>query len=310
MFMALNTNTICCLIITYYPDENLYSLIDIIADQVNKIIIVDNNSQGNALDIILRISDNDKVQIIRNSQNIGIAKGLNQGLLLAIDQKYAWVLTFDQDSKPFNNIVETISEVYSLYPDNNIIGAIGINYDNKNSKDNYRRFGNLNYCVKDYLITSGCLLSTNAFLKIGGFREDFFIDNVDMEYSLRLKKYGRISLLTKKTGMDHKAGQPIKKKLFGLTVISSNHNRNRRYFMARNNMVLTKEYAFSFPYFIAKLNYFFILSLLQIILVDDDKSGKILTSIRGILDGLIYSSKYKKIGLTTSESEILLKKLS
>ena len=43
--------------ITYNPDENLYELTDTIATQVNKIIIVDNNSQGKALEIILRISD-------------------------------------------------------------------------------------------------------------------------------------------------------------------------------------------------------------------------------------------------------------
>jgi rhamnosyltransferase len=299
-------DTICCLIITYNPDENLYELTDTIATQVNKIIIVDNNSQGKALEIILRISDNSKVHIIRNTQNLGIAKALNQGVLLAVELKFKWVLTFDQDSQPFKNIVETISEVYSLFPEKDLIGAIGINYADPNLRNNHGRFDNVIYRVKDYLITSGCLLSTNAFLKIGGFREDFFIDNVDLEYSLRLRRYGRISLITKKVGMTHKAGQPMKMNFCGLTFVSSNHNRNRRYYMARNNIVMTKEYAFRFPYFIAKLNYFFFLSLLQIILVDDNKKAKISASFKGIIDGLFYSSKCKKLALTTSESDILL----
>jgi rhamnosyltransferase len=303
---TLNANTICCLIITYNPDENLFGLIGTLTDQINKIIIVDNNSQGKSINIIQELSNNSKVHIIRNIQNLGIAKALNQGILFAVELKFKWVLTFDQDSQPFNNVVATIAEVYSFYPEKDLIGAIGINYEDENLNNNHGKFDNAIYRVKDYLITSGCLLSTYAFLKVGGFREDFFIDNVDLEYSLRLSRYDLISLITKKAGMNHKAGQPVKKKFCGLTVVSSNHSRTRRYYMARNHIVLTREYVFRFPYFIAKLNYFFILSLLQILIVDEDKKGKISASFRGLFDGLFYSSKYKKLALNASESGRLL----
>jgi rhamnosyltransferase len=307
MMELLTKDAVCCLIITYNPDENLISLIEAISDQVAKIVIVDNNSQGKSLDLINRLLHNDKVHLIHNSQNFGIAKALNQGILSAIGLNFNWVLTFDQDSQPFTDIVETLAEVFSLYPRKDLIGAIGINYADENLKNNHGRFDNSMYRVKDYLITSGCLLSTNAFLRIRGFREDFFIDNVDLEYSLRLRKFDFISLITKKIGMNHKAGQPVKRKFGGLTFVSSNHNRKRRYYMARNHIALSKEYIFRFPYFVAKLNYFFLLSLIQILIVDDDKKGKILASIKGIYDGIFHSSQCKQLALTQSESNILLK---
>jgi GT2 family glycosyltransferase len=40
------------------------------------------------------------------------------------------------------------------------------------------------------VITSGNLLKVSAFERIGGFREDLFIDSVDFDFCLRLKKSG------------------------------------------------------------------------------------------------------------------------
>jgi len=291
----LNRDTICCLIITYNPDENLLELINIIVNQVNKIIIVDNNSSSEGFKDLLNFAKVNDVILIENKENLGIAKALNQGILCARKMNYNWILMFDQDSKPFSNTVEIISNVYSLYPEKQKIGAIGVNFLKSNSESYFKIAGNQLYSERDYLITSGCLLSIKTFIEVGGFREDFFIDNVDLEYSLRLRKNGKICLITKKYGMIHKAGTPKIVKIIGLTLISSNHNSIRRYYKARNHIILSKEYWFKYPYFIAKANCFFILSLIQILLIDDNKKVKITASIKGIKDGILYSSKCKKL---------------
>ena len=142
------------------------------------------------------------------------------------------------------------------------------------------------------LLQVACYLS-KVFFEIGGFREDFFIDNVDLEYSLRLRKHGKVSLISKKEGMKHKVGAPKINNIFGINLVSTNHSRIRRYYMSRNHVIMSKEYLFLFPYFIVKLNYFFFLSLLKIVLVDDDKKAKISASFKGIIDGILYSSKSK-----------------
>ena len=286
-------NNVCGLIITHNPDEGLFKLIDLLDVQVDRIIIVDNNSRGNGLKIIHEIRKNREVVLFFNKANYGIAKALNQGVTEARKLNYDWVVTFDQDSMPFTNLIKIISEVYHLYPDKIRIGAIGVNFSSTNNGSYYNFSNNRKYKEKDYLITSGCLLSVNVFFEIGGFRDDFFIDNVDLEYSLRLRSNGKISLITKEWGMKHKAGDPKIKKFGVFKIVSSNHNSFRRYYMARNHIILSKEYFIRYPYFIAKLNYFFIISLLKIVIAENDKKNKILNSLQGIKDGFFYIKRKK-----------------
>ena len=291
--LQLTSNNICCIIITYNPDDRLLGLINTLNSQVDKIIIVDNNS--NRFGLVLQADESNELLLIRNKENFGIAKALNQGVSEAIKMKYDWVITFDQDSTPYNNIIEIISNVYELYPDKSKIGAIGVNALNSKSERYYNVSGSQQYCERDYLITSGCLISVSAFIEIGGFREDFFIDNVDLEYSLRLRKHGKISLITNACGMMHEAGAVIIKKRFGISISTTNHNITRRYYMARNHVILSKEYFLKFPYFILKTNYFFFLSLIKLIISDDNKKLKIKSSLKGIKDGILYNSKDNSI---------------
>lgn len=292
-------NEICCLIITYNPNDVFFDLIKVIQSQVQEIIIVDNNSEQNIKTKLNNLSNLTKIIYLQNQKNYGIAKALNQGIDYAIQKKFKWVITFDQDSKPFNNIIDILSEVYERYPSKQKIGAIGSNALKTNSEKYYSVSTNKKYVEKDYLITSGSIISTKIFSEIGGFREDFFIDNVDIEYSLRLKKNGKISLISNKPGMFHDAGNPITKGYGIFKTTSTNHNNSRRYYMAKNHIIVSKEYFLRFPYFIAKLNYFFILSLIKILFIETDKKQKIINIIRGIKDGIFYSSKTKKLPVLT-----------
>jgi len=95
--------------------------------------------------------------------------------------------------------------------------------------------------------------------------------------------------------MIHKAGDPKIKKFIFLNMESSNHNGFRRYYMARNHILLSKEYGFKFPYFILKLNYYFFWSLIKILLIEDDKKTKLSNSVKGIRDGVLYLSKKKEV---------------
>lgn len=288
--IELKSNQICCLIITYNPDNIVFGLIELIKNQVDKIIIVDNNSELLIQNQLRHVADEENIHLVQNRENLGIAKALNQGVIHAKDLKYEWVITFDQDSTPYKNIIEIISEVYFLYPEKQNIGAIGVNFPDVDSGSYYPVSIIKKYHTKDYLITSGCLLSVQAFFEIGGFREDFFIDNVDLEYSLRLRKNGKVSLITNQWGMNHKAGSPVIKRFAGINLIPSHHNTFRRYYMARNHIILCKDYLFKFPYFITKTSFFFVLSIFNILLFETDRKNKIFASAKGIRDGMFYSS--------------------
>lgn len=290
----ISQSEICCIIITYNPDAGLSHLVQTMIKQVEHLIIVDNNSQD-GVGFIEAFSHNDKVRVIWNEENFGIAKALNQGATAGIHMGFDWAITFDQDSKPNANIIDIVKEAFSLFPHKEDVGAIGVNYERKGDNEIYNEKSKyVVYQIKDTLITSGCLMSLKVFQEIRGFREDFFIDHVDEEYSLRLKRHGKVSLFTTKPGMVHEVGENRTKKLFGFTLRSSNHSPLRRFYMGRNQIILIKEYAFNYPYFVLKSAVLFTLDIIQMVILDENKRSKLASCFKGIVTGIVYSSKRKR----------------
>ena len=95
-----SSNNICAVIVTYHPDIGLRERIEQIRHQVDKLLIVDNNSASDCVAMIQRISKDLDVDVIENESNLGVAEALNQGFKYAerFGGKYSWVLTLDQDS--------------------------------------------------------------------------------------------------------------------------------------------------------------------------------------------------------------------
>jgi rhamnosyltransferase len=276
---------ICAVVVTCNPEGSLIRLLNSIESQVDHVIIVDNNSPGETITEISEYSHFRSITIIRNGRNEGIARALNQGMEAADKCGYKWGLTFDQDTIPFSNITDIIRNVYDSYHDKGRIGAIGVNFL-KGGDRNYHNAGHgQSYSVRDYLITSGCMIRIEAFRSAGGFREEFFIDNVDLDFSLRLRKAGWINLISAERGMSHKVGEPVCRKFLGLTITSSGHNSIRRYYMSRNHVIMTRDHLANFPYFIARLNFFYILSVFGFLIAETDRRSKLASSIRGLRDG-------------------------
>jgi len=285
MYNNLTKSDICCLIISYNPDDNIFQLIKTLEHQVAYLIIVDNNSREDKRIALSEFIKSREVKLIINNTNRGVAAALNQGIHEAKLNKYKWIITFDQDTKSSNRIIEYICEVYNSYSQKERVGMIGVNYPDLNTR-NFKKFSvEQKYLLKDYLITSGTLLNIQAFDEVGEFREDFFIDNVDLEYSLRLREHGKVLLVTSKIGMVHRPGNPKIKRRTWFSINSSNHVPFRRYFMARNHIILSRLYLLKFPVFIIKLNFFFILSFISMLFLEKDLKEKLLATLKGIHAG-------------------------
>lgn len=281
-------NEIACIIISYNPHDDLKGIIGAMLNQCDLIIIVDNNSIN--IDEIEKIThlQSSKILLLKNSENQGIASALNIGVNKAIDLGYKWVVTFDQDSMVYNNAIEILIKSYNSIAEKETYGALGLNYTNELQKLVYRGESNqLNFRKVDYIITSGCLLNVENFKTIGGFNEKYFIDNVDIEYCLRLRKSSRKIYKTTALGMVHGAGEPNLIRFLFMEFKFSNHSAFRRFYMARNHFYLLREYFFIFPFFSIKITYFFIISVLKIVLFETEKNPKIRQTIIGSINGLL-----------------------
>ena len=49
-------------------------------------------------------------KFVFNSENLGIAKALNQGIEIAIKEKFEWVITMDNDSIATENMIDNMLE--------------------------------------------------------------------------------------------------------------------------------------------------------------------------------------------------------
>jgi rhamnosyltransferase len=92
-------------------------------------------------------------------------------------------------------------------------------------------------------MTSGCLLNLAAYRSVGPFRDDFFIDFVDNEYCLRLRRAGFSVVRANQARLDHNVGDTRK---FG-PFIATNHSPLRRYYKTRNRFLVFREYVRDFP---------------------------------------------------------------
>lgn len=261
-------------VITYNPKDDFNEKILRYISIVNKIVIVDNAS---ATDISKYIPEeyNSHFVIIKSSNNKGIAWGINQGILYAQTHNYLYVLTFDQDSYPIDEILQLYSGLFCKV-DN--IGLIGTTF----SDSKVCSPPAVTFSEKSTLITSGTLHTVSIFEEIGLYDEGLFIDSVDFDFVLRVKNKFRVLRINEPL-IYHELGAPLSR--FGIK--SSNHNAMRRYYMARNHIIICKRYWRNFPIWILKKNCFFLISILRMFIVEKNTKEKFISTIHGIHDAFI-----------------------
>ena len=101
-------------------------------------------------------------------------------------------------------------------------------------------------------ITSGNLVQVKVFDQIGPYDEGFFIDCIDFDFSLRLRKAGHSFCRVADAAMQHELGEVAGVPAF-LRRYYARHSPTRRYYMYRNFLYMIERYALDFPLFILKL---------------------------------------------------------
>jgi len=283
-------DNICAIITTYNPDFDFRDRLDLISKHVEKVVIVDNNSDSITKKILFDISTDSKILVIFNEVNMGVAAALNQGIYLAKNASCSWVLLFDQDTRISENFVEVLFSSYCKIAIGEQIGVIGPSYFDVKSRDY------LDQTLTDYpnyfkevkfIITSGSLIAIDVYEKIGPFREDLFIDFVDIEYCLRARIKGFKIFQLLDLSIQHSIGSVTMHKLLWGYTGTSNHSPLRRYFMMRNNIFVAREYIFSDPAWALNSIYLRLKSTILMILFEKQRMLKLKYSIYGIIDGIM-----------------------
>jgi rhamnosyltransferase len=288
--MDLKRENIIAVIVTYFPDQDFPRRLDIILGQFCEVVVVDNASAGESFSMLNELcGTRDRLAMIRNDRNTGVAHALNQGCRYALEQKYRWAVTFDQDTVVDADYLESIVDAGLQLKDAGA-GVIGCNYYEPNlGRTAYRNITDPGLEERAVVITSGSLLSLVAHREVGGFRDDFFIDAVDEEYCLRCSAKGFRNFLVLKPLMVHSIGNMKNHFLFGCRAfkfVLHHHPSWRIYYFVRNNLILYGPYLFRRPSWVVPVAGARLIQVLLILLFEEYRLEKLRYVLWGVQDSI------------------------
>lgn len=278
-------------IVLFNPDINrLKENILAIESQVDEIIFFDNGSKNIAEIKTIVEGINSKFILLTSSKNIGIAQALNKIARQAIESKYKWLLTLDQDSVVYPNLIAQYKKKLNLP----YLGQLTCKRVDRNIKgDNITS----NDCiVKEvkYCITSGTLINLEALKKINGFDGKLFIDWVDNEVCCALRKAGYKTYELNYKGLLQEMGKATFSIFFGKKIYTPNYPAIRYFYNARNSIYTARKYPNEENVYVKVLQQCKV--QIHIIIFEKNKLKKFYSIAKGIRAGLRLS-KYHDRGL-------------
>jgi len=259
----------------YNPTDEDIRNIDSYLNDIDVLYVIDNTEGKDNKD---RLPKNKKIKYFFKNENVGVAAALNEAARMAIKDGYKYLLTNDQDTFFRKDVIKKMKEVVEK-EDMTKYGIV-VPWHNTKLKMNKLTEG---YDYPETTMTSGNILNLDVWKEVKGFKEWLFIDGIDIEYSLNIRKHGYEILRVNYLEIDHNLGDIKYKKFLGKTYVISNHNHIRRYYIMRNNHYIFDLYKDYAPHIcwdiISQKKY-----IIGILLYEKKKIKKLISMYRGYRD--------------------------
>jgi len=252
----LSSADICAVVVTYNPDAAFPERLARIERQVGAVIVVDNGSEEVAK-VMLRectaatsltaeasLKAQASLTLVMNADNVGIARAFNIGIERAVARGFAGVLLMDHDTSVNEDMVEELLKVEAAHPARSELAVIGSGYHDENDEASQA----LVFAADDSweevesVISSGSLIPLASHSIVGPFRDELFIDYVDVDYCLRARAKGLRVIKARKPLMSHSIGASTRQRWLWTHKWVRNHSPDRRYYIARNDTVMLREH--------------------------------------------------------------------
>lgn len=234
------------MVVTYFPRQAHAERLRALAPLVGKIVIVDNGSPDSDISYVEKIAASVGAKTIRMGRNAGIAAALNAGLAYACGNGYAWLLTLDQDSEPTPSMLADMAAALAAFPERRRVALVAPLHIDRRLGPSHRQRELLAADVPSQTVittmTSGNLVAVEAAAAVGGWEERLFIDFVDHEFCLRLRRHGWLILEATRAQLLHSLGRMEFHRVFGRPLYVTNHSCARRYYISRNRIILWRRY--------------------------------------------------------------------
>jgi len=297
-------------LVTYFPEEGFFKKFLNYISEVDVWCIVDNGSgptTSKNLDALEKQFPT-QVKIIKNHENYGLATAQNQACNWAEKNHFDFFYFLDQDSVPLAGSVNSLKTFFKEVAPSRRIGIIGSHVIHSSGKTQkywihswgvYRRKAigeNEAYLDSvNAVISSGSLLPVQVWKNAGPFMDSYFIDYIDIEYCLRLRRLRYDILVLREARILHQLGGSKKIEGGQGMLYSTFHSPFRRFMMTRNRVRTWKSYILKFPgWFFVDLGNF-IFDVFRIIVVEEQTWVNLRAIGRGLLgyESFLFREKKK-----------------
>ena len=234
---------VCAVLVAYRADPAVLArALDAVRPQVGAVVVVNNG------DPALDAGPGDV--LLQQDGNVGLAAGQNAGIAWARAHGFTHVLILDQDSVCGPEMVVTLLAALADLGATSRVAAVGPVFRDPR-EDRPAPFvrvafpmshklwcdGSSRYVQCDFLISSGALIPLAVLDDVGGLDDGLFIDNVDMEWSFRVRDRGYALFGVCAATMTHHLGDDRHPVLAGRAQVVR-HGPVRLYFIMRNRVAL------------------------------------------------------------------------
>jgi rhamnosyltransferase len=278
-------SSISAVVITYRPQRGVLENLRRLHGQIDKIIVVDNGSEGDSALVIDAVGNLAGVQVIRNGSNLGIAAALNIGIRRALEDGAEWIATFDQDSAVTEDYFKNLFRAYEMCPEPQKVGMLVP----RGWSETVAKIFHPEQLIWGYAVdanTSGSVIKGDIFQAVGYYDEGMFIDFVDIDFCLRLQKDGFKILRALSVVLEHELGSTRIRNVLGLKIPYRDHVPWRYYYMMRNRLLVHRRFCFSSPgWALYDIGWFCYGSARMIL--ENNRRKKIRALWKGLCDGLL-----------------------
>ena len=284
--------------------KTFFESLDNDSEFIDEVIIVDNGSEDKSREYIRGNSFNFNVRLIENSENLGFAPAVNQGILEA---KNEYIFSLNNDTEVKKGSIKALVDLISSGDDIFSVQAKMLQYDNKELIDDVGDEYNLlawtkktgeNHNSNEYVevkdIFSACagaaMYKKSLLTEIGMFDANYFAYMEDVDLAIRSRIYGYKNLLCPDAVVYH----------IGSATSGSRHNDFKVRLAARNNVWTVYK---NLPIPMKIVNFIFLFLGFLIKYVFFVKKGFGSTYLSGLRAGLSTRNKIDKVKFQTGNTK-------
>jgi len=291
---------VVAVIVSHDPDPGLEDVLSAALAQCDRVVLVDNASRD---DIRRRLRDRAAAEksltLVENADNRGLASAQNQGLEIARGLGADWILLLDDDSVPAPDMVRRLLDGWRALPDRRRVGLLAPRLsDAEGTLRPYLLAGRSGWSlrrgpmvpgavVRDgvFAIASGSLIRGTVLDVVGPMADAFFIDYVDIEFCLRLRRAGFEIVGIGDAHLRHRLGEFHETEVLGRRVALNTHAAWRRHLIHRNRVRVWRRFAAFVPAYIAWDVMAAAYDVWKAAVYEDDRRAKISAILRGFREG-------------------------